>query len=468
MRRPLDDLWPLAGPRPPEPGEIAVEGADPVLPTHFAIGEAAAAALAAGGLAAARIGEQRGLPPQRIRVDVPAATASLLGFALQRATGGTRASPASVERAFPAMTNLFRTRDGRWIHLHGGFPQLRDGLMSLLGCEDEIASIQSAVERHDAFALEDAIAARGLCAAVARSAREWEAHAQGAALAAAPLVEVRRIGEAEPRRLPTAERPLDDVRVLDLTRVLAGPTCGRTLAAHGAEVLRIDGPKLPHIPPFVLDTSHGKRSAFLDLRDPAGRERLDDLLSRCDVFSQSYRAGALAALGLSPEELAARRPGIVLVSVNCYGHEGPWRERRGWEQLAQSASGIALEQGGERPALLPAAATDYTTGNLAALGAMSALRRRAEEGGSWHVRVSLARTARWLLELPRVDGEPSGWSREQLEPYCQSTPWAGGRLHHLGPVLRMSGSPPRWTRPTGDLGRHEARWENRPGRERSP
>jgi len=469
MSSPLTDLLPVITPDARAGNEITLTGKDPVLSTPFPIAEAAASALATGALAASRLGHHRGLPAQHIRVDLTAAAASLLGFALQRADAAAGLPDASVARASLAMTRLYRAGDyragdGRWIHLHGGFPHLRDGLLALLECDDEVDSIARAVERWDAFELEDAVAERGLCAAVARTEAEWAAHPQGRTVAAVPVVEIQRIGDAPPRTLPPATRPLDGVRLLDLTRVLAGPTCGRTLAAHGAEVLRIDGPKLPHIAPFVLDTSHGKRSALLDLRAAGDRARLEGLLADAHVFSQGYRAGALDALGLAPERLAERRPGIVVVSINCYGHSGPWRERRGWEQLAQSASGIAVEQGGaDSPALLPAAATDYTTGYLGALGAMAALLRQQEEGGSWHVRVSLARTARWLQDLPRVEGEPSGIGPERIAPFLRSTPYGAGRLHHLGPVVDMSATPPEWRCPTGGVGRHEAVWHSAAG-----
>ena len=196
-----------------------------------------------------------------------------------------------------------------------------------------------------------------------------------------------------PRADEHGARPLSGVRVLDLTRVLAGPTCARTLAEHGAEVLHVRSPKLPSIEPFVIDTNPGKRSCFLDLDRREDVERMRALVRDAHVFSQGYRPGALARRGFSPEELAQMRPGIIAVSIDCYGHEGPFAGRPGWEQLAQTVTGMAHEHAGdEHPALVPAAINDYTTGYLGALGVMCALARRTTEGGSWHVRVSLART----------------------------------------------------------------------------
>lgn len=434
----------------------AFHGRDPVLPTRFRIGEAAAAALAGCGSLAAALWVARGGRDQQVTVDVRAAAASLLSFLLMRGPGLEDFADARARNTIA----LYPTRDQRWIHLHGGFPHLRDGLLSLLGCADDRDAIAHAVARHEAQELEDAIAERRLCAAIVRTGEEWDAHPQGARLASTPVVSIERIAESPAEPLaPGVARPLQDVRVLDLTRVLAGPTCARTLAEHGAEVLRIDGPHLPRISAFVLDTSHGKRRAGLDLRSAEDAEQLRSLVRGCDVFSQGYRAGALEARGFGPAELAALRPGIVVVSVNAYGHAGPWRERAGWEQLAQTVSGIAAEQGGGGdPQLLPAAACDYTTGYLGALGALTALRRRTREGGSWHVRVSLCQTARWLRGLGRADAEPEGLPGDALAALMQTTRLNSGALTHLGPVVRLSETPARWDQPTGPACEHPARW----------
>ena len=356
-------------------------------------------------------------------------------------------------------TSLYPAQDGRWIHLHGGFPHQRQGLLALLGCDDRRDAIAAAVLGWEAQALEDAIAARGLCGAMARSGEEWAAHPQAHALEPLPVVEVIRIGESPPEPFGPGERPLSGIRVLDLTRVLAGPTCARTLAEHGADVMRIASPKLPSVPAFVVDTGHGKLSAHVDLKELAGVRCLRELVQAADVFSQGYRRGALDRLGFGPEELAALRPGIVYVSINCYGHEGPWSGRPGWEQLAQTVCGIAVEQGRpDRPRLLPAAATDYTTGYLGAFGALIALARRAREGGSYHVRVSLTRSGMWLRSLGRSEGDAPGVDREFLARYITETDTPHGRLTHLLPVVELSETPPHWSRPSVPLGTHEPRW----------
>jgi len=441
---------------------LIISPADPVLATPFRVGDAAAAAIAAHALAAAELWRLRGGRAQRIEVDARAAAASLLSFLLTRAAG------VVLPRGGLASTALFRTRDAAWIHLHGGFPGLHAGTLSLLGAGDDAASIARAVASWDVQALEDALAERGLCGARLRSAAEWRAHPQGQALAGVPLVEIVRIGDAPPAPLPgpraneAGARPLSGVRVLDLTRVLAGPTCARTLAEHGAEVLHVRSPKLPSIEPFVLDTNVGKRSCFLDLEQSDDVARLRTLLADAHVFSEGYRPGALARRGFGAEALAALRPGIVLASIDCYGHTGPWAARPGWEQLAQTATGMALEHAGDAaPAVVPAAVTDYTTGRLAALGVLCALSRRAREGGSWHVRVSLARTAMWIQSLPRVPegATPSGLDPARLAPWFIEMESAWGRTRRLGPIARMSETPPRWSLPPAPLGSHPARWE---------
>jgi CoA transferase family III len=440
--------------------EVSFAGNDPIYPTCFRAGEAAAAALGAAASAAADLWCLRGGAPQQIGIDVRAAAASLLSFMYQRVSG------AAFERGSLATTALYRARDGRWIHLHGGF-RSREGTLALLGCADDADAIARTVAGWDAQALEDALAERGCCGVRLRSADEWRQHPQGIALAKVPPIEIFKIGDAPPMPLagPRAgglgARPLSGLRVLDLTRVLAGPTCARTLAEHGAGVLHARGPRLPFVEPFVIDTNPGKRSCYLDLDRDEDVGRLRALARDADVFSQGYRLGAFARRGFSPEALARMRPGIVVVSINCYGHEGPWAGRPGWEQLAQTTSGMALENSGsEHPALVGAALNDYTTGYLGAVGAMLALARRTIEGGSWHVRVSLTRTAMWIMSLPRV---PVGAVPHPVEP-AEIAPWmiemqtAWGALRRLGPIARMSATPPRWDLPPAKLGSHPAAW----------
>jgi crotonobetainyl-CoA:carnitine CoA-transferase CaiB-like acyl-CoA transferase len=436
-------------------GDVTIEGNDPVLAAKFPIGEAAATALGACAAAAAHLHALRTGETQSVSVDVTNAAASLISFGLQSVDGKVTRREAEGN----PLVALYECGDGRWIHIHGAFPRLADPTLDVLQCAPDRDSIAAAVKKWDAQDLEDALAERRTCGAKVRTAAEWREHAQGVALAGVPRVELVRIGDAPPEPLKPGARPLEGVRVLDLTRMLAGPACGRLLAEHGADVLAITGRDLPNPLPFVIDTGHGKRTAFLELHDAGDAQRLRMLASKTDVFIQGYRTGAMARRGFAPEDLAALRPGIVYVSINCYGHEGPFVQRPGWEQLAQSVAGIAAVEGAEdRPQLLPAAACDYTTGYLAALGTLAAIAKRSTEGGSWHVRASLARTAMWFDDLgPRCD--PAGASG--LAPATESmleTQTGYGVVRHLGPVARLSATSARWDLPTAPLGSHEPVW----------
>jgi len=323
---PLKDLLDALGLPESAAASVEIRGQEPILPCRYPLAQMAASAIVAGGIAASDLWVIQGGQPQSIRVDLDAAAAGLMGFAVLR--GGP-----PLPRALP-LSELYRCGDGRWIHFHGGYPDsphLSRGILERLDCADERNAIASATAKWESHALEDTLADAGLCAAVARTAEEWAAHPQGAALRRFGPVEVRKIAEGDPEPLPGLGRPLAGIRVLDLTRVLAGPTCARTLAEHGADVLHLASPRLPNFPAFVADTSHGKLSAHLDLDRAADIERLRELVSEADVFCEGYRPGSLGRRGFGAAELTRLRPGLIYVTVSCYGHEGPWRGRRGWE-----------------------------------------------------------------------------------------------------------------------------------------
>ena len=443
---------------------VAIEGSDPVYASPFPIASSAAVALGAVAATAGLIWRDKTGVEQTVAVDARQAGASLLSFAFQRLVDGE--TPQRI--GDNPLVALYECRDGGWVHLHGAFPRLADPTRRVLGIAAgaDSAAVAAGVARWDAQALEDALADAKTCGAMVRTREEWSAHAQGRAIGALARVEIEKIGGSEPEPVGGVERPLDGVRVLDLTRILAGPTNGRTLAEHGADVLLVNSPNLDNVTPFVMDTSHGKRSTFLDLDHPDDRERLLALASSADVFAQGYRGGAMQRRGLAPEDLAVLRPGVVYVSMSCYGDVGPWRERPGWEQLAQTVTGIAAVQGaggdpqrgdGGPPVLIPAAACDYTTGYLAALGTMAALWRRSHEGGSYHVRASLCQTGMWFAREPRLDRtKASGFG--DIEPFLVTTDTAFGGLRHLAPVAQMSATTPYWALPTTPLGAHPPEW----------
>jgi hypothetical protein len=308
--------------------------------------------------------------------------------------------------------------------------------------------------------LEAAIDENRVCGGMVRTNAEWLAEEHGKVLAAKPIVEVIKIADSAPEPMPAGERPLSGIRALDLTRILAGPTCARTLAEHGADVLMITAEGLPQIPHALIDTNHGKRSTYLDLKNPDDNAKLKELVLGADVFSQGYRPGMIEGLGFSPEELAKVRPGIIYTSISCYGADGPFSHRAGWEQVAQTMTGIAHEGSPERPQLLPAAANDYTTGYLAAYGILLALARRATEGGSYHVRVSLCQSGMFIYRQGDVGYQQPGMDLSEAELgtlLVESQP-ASGKVRHLGPILQLSETPPYWERPTPVLGGDKPEW----------
>jgi crotonobetainyl-CoA:carnitine CoA-transferase CaiB-like acyl-CoA transferase len=432
-------------------GEAVMTGADPVLRTPYRVGTAGAAALAAAGLAAAELWALRTGRRQRVAVDLRAAAASLRSGYCLRIDGKPPPAP------WDPMSGFYPVRDGRWVSIHCNFAHHRQAAMRVLGVPEDRAQANAASIGWDGLELEDAIHAAGGCAGLARSAEEWGAHPHAAAVAAQPLLEIVKIGEAPPQPLPKGDRPLAGIRVLDLTRVLAGPTCAKTLAEHGADVLKITAAHLPDSGAIELDTGIGKLAAFLDLRAPEGAMTLRKLLGDADVFSQSYRPGALAARGFSPEEVAKLRPGIVCVSLNAWGQTGPWKDRRGFDSIVQTVSGMAYASGDpSKPKLMPCSAIDYVSGYLMAYGAMLALARRAREGGSWLVRVALARVGKWIVDRGTVDPETA--PAEEMRGLVMETASPAGLIGHLKPVVQLSETPARWERPPVPLGHHRPEW----------
>ncbi len=450
----------------PSDGTVEIVGADPVLPSPLPIGEAGAATIAAAGLMAARLGELRGARPQTVRVEVDAAAAAMRSGRYLRLESETSASIAEFRpRAARGGTGVFPTRDGRWIYLHRAFPHHRARISAVLECADDETDIAAAAKAWDGLALEDAVVQAGACAAVVRTAAEWRTFEQAQAVQELPLLEIDRVGDSEPMPLPAAGRPLSGVRVLDLTRVLAGPTCARTLAEHGADVLRVGTTRWPDDVNMMRDTGHGKRSCALDLTVPDEAKRLRNLVRGADVFSQGYRPGAIAGLGLGLDEVCALRPGIVYVQLSAFSHRGPWAARRGFDSIVQAHSGIAFEHGVDGvPRFAPANPLDYMTGYLAAFGVMVALARRARDGGSYRVRLSLAQTGCWLAGLPRVafDGVAADLPRERLETLMMTSETPFGRLRHLAPVAQLSETPARWERPSVPLEHDAPEWLPRP------
>ena len=463
----LRTLLPIAGWTEDRTREVEITGdSDPILPTPFLIGETSAAALSAVGLAVSDLWDLRTGRRQEIAVDTRQATASLRSGNYMQLDG----TPVSSDRN-PVM-GVYPAMNGRWSYLHCNFPNHRAAALSVLGVEEDREAMARAVAKWDALELEEAIIAANGAGGMVRTMDEWAQHPQGVAVASLPLLEIVKIGDSPSEKLPDGDRPLSGIRVLDLTRVLAGPTCARTLAEHGADVLKVTGPHLPSIGHQEYDTGHGKLSTHLDLREPDDLEIMRGLVREADVFSQGYRPGTLAKRGLSPEALAEIRPGIVYVSLSAFSHVGPWASRRGFDTVVQTVSGITDRQGelfiGDSPGpqFYPVSAIDYLTGYLMAFGALVALARRTTEGGSWLVRVSLAQIGRWLVERGQTPEAnlhdiPEQFTPEELKRWSMTSDTPMGKLGHLGPVVRLSETPPHWSRTSVPLGYNEPVWPDR-------
>ena len=333
-------------------------------------------------------------------------------------------------------------------------------MLGVLGCEPNPESVATAVAQCDALDLEAAIDEAHACGAMVRSNAEWLDHPHGQVLKSKPIVEIIKIADSDPKPFPEGNRPLSGIRALDLTRILAGPIAARTLAEHGADVLMVTDEHLPQITEHVMDTSHGKRSCYLNLKTAEDAAQLKNLVRGADVFSQGFRPGVLSGLGFGPQDVAEICPGIVYLSISCFGADGPFSHRAGWEQVAQTVTGICREGGAGRPGLLPAAACDYTTGYLGAYGVLLALARRAREGGSYHVRVSLCQSGMFIYRQGKTEFAEPDMELSDVELGAlriDSIP-ATGPLRHLGPILALSETQPHWSRATPTLGADTPEW----------
>ena len=452
----LAGLWQLAGLPGAALGCVDLTGREPVVPSSFAVGTAAQATIAAAALAACELGHARGTERQRVGVAMEHAALECSGwFSLD----------GRVPELWDPFSGLYRSADG-WVRIHANFAHHREGALRLLGLDPAGASradAERAMLQWRSIDFETAAAEAGLVATALRTFEQWDATAQGQAVARQPLLTITRIGDAPALALPPLtpqQRPLEGLRVLDLTRILAGPVGGRALAAFGADVMLVNSPHLPNIE-AIADTSRGKRSCHVDLRQPQGQADMEQLLASSHVFLQGYRPGGLQALGWGLQEVARRRPGIVHVSLSAYGASGPWAGRRGFDSLLQTAMGFNHAEGqaaGDgRPRALPMQILDQASGYLIALGAASALWRQQREGGSWQVQVSLAQTAHWLRSLGRVENGLAAASPLR-DPYLESVPSGFGELAAVRPSATLSRTPAGYTRPAVPPGHSRAHW----------
>ena len=448
----LGEIWGAAGGDAAALDRVAMTGAGG-LPSVFAVSDLASASVAAAGLAISELVAADGAAKPRVVVDRRLAS---FWFASSLRPQGWSPPPP-----WDPIAGDYRAADG-WIRLHTNAPHHREAALAVLGCAGEKASVAGAVARFAAEVLEEAIVAKGGCAAKMRSLAEWAEHPQGRSVAAEPLLRLSASGEAPSQRFAIdPARPLAGVKVLDLTRILAGPVATRFLAGFGAEVLRIDPPGWEE-PSLVAEVLLGKRAARLDLKDAQGRARFLELLSEADILVHGYRSNALERLGLGADVRRRQRPDLVDVSLDAYGWTGPWSRRRGFDSLVQMSTGIAdsgmrrLER--PQPTPLPVQALDHATGYMMAAAAVLSLMRRFETRQGQEARASLARTS-LLLAQHAVSGTEAKLSPESaadLDEHVEATAW--GPARRLLPPVTIEAAPMRWDRPAFPPGSDQPRW----------
>ncbi|MFE4058418.1 CoA transferase [Streptomyces sp. NPDC059096] len=455
--------WAVLGGRAGRAESVTYEGAGEVLAARLPVRELARATVGVCSLAAAELlALRRGVPVPAVRVREGAVATAFVSERYLRVDG-------RALTGFAPLSGFWRAADG-WVRTHANYPHHRARLLDALDIRDAGDGQATARRLADELATrpageiqETVYAAGGLAVAVASTPEEPTVPMAPGGVAP-PLASIRTVpvergpaGEG-PSPLPPAALPAEGVRVLDLTRVISGPVATRTLALLGADVLRVDSPRLPERPDAHTDTGPGKRSTLLDLSAPADRRVFEELLSTADVVVTGYRPGALDRHGLSPDALLARRPGLIVAQLCAWGWSGPWAARRGFDSLVQAASGIAASEAAAdgTPGALPAQALDHGTGYLIAAGVLRALTERQPTGEGRHLRFSLAGTASWLLHgvghTPVEGGpyDPAPWLTETASPY--------GPLRHALTPVHYEGAPVTWSRPPTRWGTDLPRW----------
>lgn len=418
-------LWSALGGDPALVDRVEYGGVSGLLPARLPVMDLARGAVAVCSLAAVEHAEL----PGPVRVDDGAVATAFVSERHLRVDGR---APVN----FAPLSRFWRAADG-WVRTHANYPHHRTALLAALGVPDSVEAVAAAIGERKAVEVETAVYATGGLAVALRTPGEWAGGEQGREVAARPLLTRERLDEAPPRR---RAGPL---RVLDLTRVIAGPVATRSLALLGADVLRIDPPGNPELPDQHADTGVGKRTSALDLERPSDRRTFDELLDAADVLVTGYRPGALDRFGLE-------RPGLVTARLSAWGDYGPWGGRRGFDSLVQVATGIAAVEGSmEEPGALPAQALDHGTGYLLAAAVLRSLTEQRAEGGSRLVRLALAQTGHWLTHaLPRY--EPERYLAESEGPL--------GRLRHAVSPVSYEGGPAGWSRPPGLAGADAPEW----------
>ncbi|HEY1782350.1 MAG TPA: CoA transferase [Roseiarcus sp.] len=456
-------------------GSVTFTGADPIVRSHFRIGACMAIPAMAAAVGAAAIWRERTGEAQDLSVDLRESvynTMPYIGLILHKKQAAGVIDPEdNLPRGFtwrptvngrelqlPLLFNnplsfaFFETKDGRRVTPTGLYPQHFTGFLNILGAPPDRAAIAAAVRQWNAEELDDKVGEAGMVMAIHRTKEEWLAHPQGQYLATLPVIEIEKIGDTPPIRFaPNPTQPLSGVKVVSCSHVIASTTAARTLAEYGADVLHVARDQAFEHEGLVVDVNVGMRSTLLDLKNASHADDLRALLKRTDVFIEGFRGRAMGGLGFGPEEVAEQRPGIVYLSCRAYGWNGPWWNRAAFDMEALTTTGFTLAEGRGTPRFPPTMVlNDYISGYIGAAGILAALRRRAKEGGSYHVRVTLARAAMWFMSLGQFDSLEFDYLAPEhrmipLRTLKAQTPY--GEVERLAPQVKLSRTPGRWRDP---------------------
>jgi len=450
-------LWTDLGGAADLAGRVDLVGPQGVLPSIYDVTGFASATVGAAALAVAELAAVRsGAPLAAVEVDRLGASASFRFEGLLQAEGW------QLPPIWDPVAGDHPTADG-WIRLHTNYRHHLDAVLAVLGVPADREAVAAEVARWKADELESAVVAAGGCAAVMRSAEAWALHPAGQATAdERPVVIGAPVpisgGTGPDLSQPARRAPLAGIRVLDLTRVIAGPVATRFLAGYGADVLRIDPPGFDEVPALLPEATAGKRTAFLDLADPADRTRFEALVAEAHVVVGGFRPGALRGLGYGPDGLRGINPALVTVTHDAYGWSGPWAGRRGFDSLVQMSTGVAAAgadaAGADRPTPLPAQALDHGLGHLLAAATCRALTRLVADGAAADVRGSLVGAANVVKANPAADGLPSSATIADAALEAGATAW--GPVRRVPLAGRIDGIGPSWSIDAGPLGRHPA------------
>ncbi len=454
-------------------GRVSFVGRDPIVRSRFRIGACMAMPAMAAGVGAAAIWRARTGEGQDVEVDLRESIYNIMPlirlilqkkhaagrFDLDDPIPGTFSFTPTLNGMLfqgpllmdnPMGFQVFQTKDDRFVTPTLLYPQHFDGFLNLIGASPNRASISKQIRGWEAYDLDEAVAEAGFVMGVHRTTEEWADHPEAKHLAGTPLIDIIKVADGEPIPFdenPTA--PLSGIKALSCTHVIAGSTAARTLSEYGAEVLHIARDQSFEHEIIWTDINVGMRSSFVNLRNTEQSQSFrETLLPEADVFIESFRARSMENLGFGVQEIAASHPGIVYLSMRCYSWDGPWWYRAGFDMEALTVSGYTILEGEGRPSWPPTMVlNDYIAGYLGAAGILAALRRRAAEGGSYHVRVSLTRAAMWYQSLGMVDRDnfdPKDPQHRMVDPRVISGQTPYGELKRLAPQAKLSKTPGKW------------------------